>query len=196
MRPSTLWPEGSFRRWSRAAMRRCGEAQCSGDDEHHDAADLNDERLVGKGGGARILEAEEPVLDRDEEADQRSGGEAQPHDGGPHPAQGDDQEAEHQAGDGLEQEEGTDGRNMPVLLPPQVEMDIAGPHQEEAAGHERHRGRHLEGRRGPAGPVIEDGEVHAHPSEWEVRAEVAVARACRACRSGRSIRSMSSELRG
>ena len=115
----------------------------------------------------RVLEPEEAVLDRDEEAGQGGQGEPRPDQGHPEAAHGNHGQTDHQTGDGLEQEERTDGGDGVVaLVVPEVEVDVGGPEQEGTADHEGAGGGQVRGAAGAAGSPQQEGEscVHAiHP---------------------------------
>ena len=141
----------------RGAQRRRGEG--GGRGEH-----LDRERLLGEGGEPRIFEAEEPVSDRDEEPGEDAESEAQSDQGRPQPTHQDHAHTDHQTGNGLEEEEGSDGGDgaVAVGLVPEVEVDEGGPDQEEACDHEGGRGGPVEGPARTAGTSEQD-----RPRRWQ-----------------------------
>ena len=117
---------------------RSDEAEHCGSEEHCCGDHLHDERLLGVGGEPRVLEAKESVGDRDQKPGDGRHCEARSDEAGPDPACGDDADADHQAGNRLQQEERPDGRDgaVAIRLAPQMEVHVRGAQHEHATRHE------------------------------------------------------------
>ena len=143
---------------------RSDETQHGGGGEHGHGEYLDDEGLLGEGRQPRVLEPEQPDGHRQEEARQGAEGEADSDQRRPDPADGHDADADDEPGDGLQQEERSDGGDgaVAVRLAPEVKVDGGRPDQERPSEGEGSGGRQRERPAEPAGTEGEEGPELAH----------------------------------
>ena len=129
--------------------------------EHDRRGDLEGEGLLGEGGEPRLFEPEEPVHHRDQEPGQGGERETDADQRRPEATHDDHSEPDQQAGDGLEEEQGTDGGNGAVPVVPEVVMDGGGPHEQQSSDGEHRVGDQVAWLSGAPGPPRQQLQVQA-----------------------------------
>src|ERR1700722_13307942 len=142
------------------------QAQHGGEREHDHRGDLEGEGLLGKGGEPRLLEPEEPVHYGDQEAGEGGDGVADPDQGRPEATYDDHSQPDHQTGDGLKEEQRTNGGNGAVSVVPEVVMYGRGPHQQQASDDEHQVGDQVPKLSGAPGAPQEQLQVQRARTRW------------------------------